>query len=265
MYMLTKAKQCLSTNYHHLPINLATNQYLKHFITNTTKSNQQHLNMRASQWKPPFGPVSLVLRVTCSSVPHKDTKVLRDSTCSSVPHKDTKVLCDTTCSSVPHKDTKVLRDSTCSSVPHKDTKVLRDSTCSSVPHKDTKVLCDTTCSSVPHKDTKVLRVTTCSSVPHKDTKVLCDTTCSSVPHKDTKVLRDTTCSSVTQVVKETVEYREKNNVVRNDFMQLLIQLKNQGKLDPEDEDPPNGTRRMSSGVAGRGVPSTDTKEGDIGT
>lgn len=30
------------------------------------------------------------------------------------------------------------------------------------------------------------------------------------------------------IVKQTVEYREENNVTRNDFMQLLIQLKNQG-------------------------------------
>lgn len=32
------------------------------------------------------------------------------------------------------------------------------------------------------------------------------------------------------VVKDTVDYREKNNVHRNDFMQLLLQLKNQGRL-----------------------------------
>ncbi|KAG4072640.1 hypothetical protein HA402_004729 [Bradysia odoriphaga] len=32
------------------------------------------------------------------------------------------------------------------------------------------------------------------------------------------------------VVKQTLEYRERNNVERNDFMQLLIQLKNQGYL-----------------------------------
>nr|CAD7441619.1 unnamed protein product [Timema bartmani] len=33
-------------------------------------------------------------------------EVLCDMTCSSVPHKDTKVLCDTTCSFVPHKDSR---------------------------------------------------------------------------------------------------------------------------------------------------------------
>lgn len=32
------------------------------------------------------------------------------------------------------------------------------------------------------------------------------------------------------VVRDTVEYREKNNIHRNDFMQLMIQLKNQGRL-----------------------------------
>lgn len=36
------------------------------------------------------------------------------------------------------------------------------------------------------------------------------------------------------IVKETVEYREKHNVKRNDFMDLLIQLKNHGTLDGAD-------------------------------
>lgn len=42
-------------------------------------------------------------------------------------------------------------------------------------------------------------------------------------------------SSVTsffqKVVRETVEFREKNGVTRSDFMQLLIQLKNNGKVE----------------------------------
>jgi cytochrome P450 family 6 len=34
-------------------------------------------------------------------------------------------------------------------------------------------------------------------------------------------------------VKDVVDYREKNNVVRNDFMQLLIELKNKGKIEDD--------------------------------
>lgn len=37
------------------------------------------------------------------------------------------------------------------------------------------------------------------------------------------------------VVRDTVSYRERNNIIRNDFMQLLLQLKNKGKLDDEDD------------------------------
>lgn len=36
------------------------------------------------------------------------------------------------------------------------------------------------------------------------------------------------------VVKETVQYREKNDYKRNDLMQLMIQLKNKGHLDDSD-------------------------------
>jgi cytochrome P450 family 6 len=39
-----------------------------------------------------------------------------------------------------------------------------------------------------------------------------------------------------KMVKETVEYREKNNVERNDFMQLMIQLKNKTLSIAEEED-----------------------------
>jgi hypothetical protein len=33
------------------------------------------------------------------------------------------------------------------------------------------------------------------------------------------------------MIQETVSYREKNNIKRNDFMQLLIQIKNKGKVE----------------------------------
>jgi cytochrome P450 family 6 len=39
-----------------------------------------------------------------------------------------------------------------------------------------------------------------------------------------------------RMVKETVEYRENNNVERNDFMQLMIQLKNKTLSTAEEED-----------------------------
>jgi hypothetical protein len=35
------------------------------------------------------------------------------------------------------------------------------------------------------------------------------------------------------MVQDTVNYREKNNIQRNGFMQLLIQLKNEGKVEEE--------------------------------
>lgn len=45
-------------------------------------------------------------------------------------------------------------------------------------------------------------------------------------------------------IKETMDYREKNNVKRNDVMQLLIQLKNKGVID--DVDDPNVTESKLS-------------------
>lgn len=38
-----------------------------------------------------------------------------------------------------------------------------------------------------------------------------------------------------RVVRETIEYRENNNITRKDFLQLLIQLKNNGQLDGEEK------------------------------
>lgn len=39
----------------------------------------------------------------------------------------------------------------------------------------------------------------------------------------------------TKIVKETVEYREKNNVDRPDMLNMLIQLKNKGFVAPDKE------------------------------
>ncbi|XP_023709394.1 probable cytochrome P450 6a13 isoform X2 [Cryptotermes secundus] len=58
-----------------------------------------------------------------------------------------------------------------------------------------------------------------------------------------------------KMVQETVEYREKNNVKRNDFMQLLIQLKEKGSLDSEQgaedrtEEEMNGIGETADGLS----------------
>jgi len=59
------------------------------------------------------------------------------------------------------------------------------------------------------------------------------------------------------MVQETVEYREKNNVTRNDFLQLLIQLKNKGLLDDEEktEDQNNETDRNTETAEGTYTPN----------
>lgn len=38
-----------------------------------------------------------------------------------------------------------------------------------------------------------------------------------------------------KAVKDTIEYRERHNITRSDFLQLLIQLKNNGKLDEDNQ------------------------------
>jgi hypothetical protein len=43
-----------------------------------------------------------------------------------------------------------------------------------------------------------------------------------------------------------MEYREKNNVKRNDFMQLLIKLKNQGHVEEGDDDKSDLTPNMEN-------------------
>ena len=59
----------------------------------------------------------------------------------------------------------------------------------------------------------------------------------------------------TGAVRETVEYREKNNYNRNDFMQLLIQLKNKGKIHHDDDEKPaeNGHRHQRETEKGNDI------------
>jgi cytochrome P450 family 6 len=55
------------------------------------------------------------------------------------------------------------------------------------------------------------------------------------------------------MVEETVNYRESNNIKRNDFMQLLIQIKNKVKLVEENENieqSGHGTLENKSSVDG---------------
>jgi cytochrome P450 family 6 len=51
-----------------------------------------------------------------------------------------------------------------------------------------------------------------------------------------------------RVVKEVIDYREKNNVVRNDLIQLLVQLKNKGKIE---DDGDNKSEHVQNETAGK--------------
>jgi cytochrome P450 family 6 len=48
------------------------------------------------------------------------------------------------------------------------------------------------------------------------------------------------------IVNQTIEHREKNNVQRNDFMQLLIQLKNEGCVSAENDENEDNTNGNSN-------------------
>lgn len=39
-----------------------------------------------------------------------------------------------------------------------------------------------------------------------------------------------------KLVRRTIEYREKNNVIRKDMLQLLLQLRNTGKINDDNDE-----------------------------
>ncbi|XP_065094820.1 cytochrome P450 6a8-like [Ochlerotatus camptorhynchus] len=51
-----------------------------------------------------------------------------------------------------------------------------------------------------------------------------------------KQLHEDVSSFFLKVTKDTIEYREKNNVIRSDFMDLLLKLKNTGRLEESGEE-----------------------------
>lgn len=65
-----------------------------------------------------------------------------------------------------------------------------------------------------------------------------------------KIIPDDVNKLVMKTVKEVMDFRETNNVSRNDFMQLIIELKNKGKVQDDEaaksEDALDGTFRKAS-------------------
>ena len=61
------------------------------------------------------------------------------------------------------------------------------------------------------------------------------------------------------MVQETADYREKNNVKRNDFLQLLIQLKNKGFLDDEQKSEDQNDGRNKNNETSEGTYTFDSK------
>jgi len=49
-----------------------------------------------------------------------------------------------------------------------------------------------------------------------------------------------------KIVKETMDYREENDQQRNDFMQLMIQLKNKGIIEDVEDKSQKGTNRYAT-------------------
>lgn len=66
------------------------------------------------------------------------------------------------------------------------------------------------------------------------------------------VFSENVTSFFNKVVRETIEYRENNNVTRPDFLQLLVQLRKNGRLEEEDESkkqPPGTALTMEEAAA----------------
>jgi cytochrome P450 family 6 len=67
-----------------------------------------------------------------------------------------------------------------------------------------------------------------------------------------KPLPDVVTKFFIRTVKEVMDYREKNNVSRNDFMQLLIELKNKGRVHDDEplksEDKLDGTSHKETEI-----------------
>lgn len=51
-----------------------------------------------------------------------------------------------------------------------------------------------------------------------------------------KFVSDRLADFFRKMVKDAMEYRDKNNITRNDFIQLLMQLKKKGELEADTAD-----------------------------
>lgn len=60
-----------------------------------------------------------------------------------------------------------------------------------------------------------------------------------------KFIHDDVSEFFMTVVEDVIEYREKNNVRRNDFMELLLQLKNDGKLAEDENNTNDKTEKLT--------------------
>lgn len=47
--------------------------------------------------------------------------------------------------------------------------------------------------------------------------------------------KNKTAVGLREILKDTIEYREKHNIVRKDMLQLMMQLRNTGKIAEDDD------------------------------